>query len=293
MFSTPQALHCLSVIDPYLRIAVVQLDDLSFPSARHSLGLAQEQIFASRTSLSVEHGDAVYDELFILEVLLNAHIDYVRYWTLLLSGSYGKSWIALQDFQDHLRILFRFLPSITQPKFLKFIEKQSAGLEKLYPFAVFCSIGGLAGTATCSICGKPINSFECDHIAGNLYRGRIAQGLVSSFSVREVSLTTNPLDKRCVLQLNDDAVQFSLVRHLSELINSPTLTPLQFDSVQFRDIPVTKKELAMVQRNDKCPCGSGDKFKKCCIDKTSVTKKHVDIVQNSETGQCFRLQLPA
>jgi hypothetical protein len=35
------------------------------------------------------------------------------------------------------------------------------------------------------------------------------------------------------------------------------------------DRPVTKKELrrrpTRIRRNDKCPCGSGRKFKRCCL----------------------------
>jgi hypothetical protein len=27
-----------------------------------------------------------------------------------------------------------------------------------------------------------------------------------------------------------------------------------------------------IKRNDPCPCGSGKKYKKCCMDKTTTTK---------------------
>lgn len=38
-----------------------------------------------------------------------------------------------------------------------------------------------------------------------------------------------------------------------------------------------------VGRNDPCPCGSGKKFKKCCIDKPSPTR--IALLQDEELGQ--------
>ena len=38
----------------------------------------------------------------------------------------------------------------------------------------------------------------------------------------------------------------------------------------FKPAPITPKPATRIGRNDPCPCGSGKKFKKCCINKTSL-----------------------
>lgn len=40
-----------------------------------------------------------------------------------------------------------------------------------------------------------------------------------------------------------------------------------------------------VSRNDLCPCGSGKKFKKCCITKRGLQKHTVSVLSGSQSGE--------
>lgn len=39
------------------------------------------------------------------------------------------------------------------------------------------------------------------------------------------------------------------------------------DEIEFEVIEIAGIYKAKTQRNDKCPCGSGKKYKKCCLPK--------------------------
>ena len=42
--------------------------------------------------------------------------------------------------------------------------------------------------------------------------------------------------------------------------------------------------MSKVSRNDLCPCGSGLKFKKCCINKSALTKHKINVVNPSSVS---------
>jgi hypothetical protein len=56
------------------------------------------------------------------------------------------------------------------------------------------SIAG-ASTGTCSLCGA--RDFECDHVPGRVYDGRVYVRAVADFDLREISLVQFPNDLRC------------------------------------------------------------------------------------------------
>ena len=56
------------------------------------------------------------------------------------------------------------------------------------------SVGGVVHTS-CSVCGA--GTFQCDHVAGKIYDGRLCSHTVKRWEVEEVSLTPWPKDPRC------------------------------------------------------------------------------------------------
>lgn len=61
------------------------------------------------------------------------------------------------------------------------------------------SIGGIATKAICMICHDDYVS--CDHVAGRYYDGKRCLVDIAGFSVREVSLVGNPVNRECVATL--------------------------------------------------------------------------------------------
>ncbi len=88
------------------------------------------------------------------------------------------------------------------------IGVDSTGLENLlqkllvierfvFPPQMFCSIGGTVDRRDCSICGD--NYETCGHIKGRAYMGRLCHTIIAVADLEEVSLVTNPANKRCRL----------------------------------------------------------------------------------------------
>ncbi len=222
--------------------------------------------------------DDVFNDGFILKQFVSLFKDYVSYWKLLVSNKFSESWSALQDVQDRLRTIYRFTNE-PRPPILSHIERQCGELEKLYPYRVFLSTGMVKEEAECSLCGKSIDSFECEHIAGELYRGRQAYGVVKKIrQLDEVSFVLNPADKRCTVQIVDTSEQFNGVAYLAQGIRDKVLEPLSFNHVEFKKIRKPNDVIPVVDRNEPCPCGSGKKFKKCCINKSYIETTHVVII---------------
>lgn len=258
--------------------AMQAIQTLNLDEANGELELVNEIVAKQINSFGDDDPDEAFDDGFILAEFVKLLNNYVSYWKLLLSDKYSESWSTLQDVQSQLRIIYRFTEE-PRPPILSHIERQCGELEKLYPYRVFFSSGIIKEDVECSICGKSIDSFECEHIAGELYRGRRAYGIVKQIKqLDHVSIVTNPADKRCTVQISDTSEQFKGVAYLANGLRNKVLEPLSFSHLEFKKIKKIKNEMPLADRNEPCPCGSGKKFKKCCIDRSSIEMTHVDII---------------
>jgi len=65
----------------------------------------------------------------------------------------------------------------------------------IFPPQMFSSMGGRAKRRECSICGAEYA--ECAHVVGRAYMGKMCHTVVREMTIAEVSIVTNPADKRC------------------------------------------------------------------------------------------------
>jgi hypothetical protein len=84
--------------------------------------------------------------------------------------------------------------------------KRLYDLERLlFPQPVFLSSGFVVRESECSICGAEYG--ECNHIKGLPYMGKLCARIVKEADLQEVSVVSDPADKRCrVLHYTDDGV---------------------------------------------------------------------------------------
>ena len=190
--------------------------------------------------------------------LLFCHL--MIYFNSLEEKRYAKSWEFLQDCIDDIRHIGRFAEErwdITEILELLLLY------ESLYPYKFFASSEIVIEKSKCSICGKSMQSIECDHIIGNLYWGKLATEHVEKIkSLPAISIVTHPENKRCVLELCEESLteaeKFKKIDDFLKL-GIPFFQMFKIN-IQHKYIP---KGLT-TERNEKCPCGSGLKFKKCC-----------------------------
>jgi hypothetical protein len=174
---------------------------------------------------------------------------------------------------DLLRVIKRFSQID-----IGFFETQLTELERAYPYAVFASVGMLVERFDCSICGLDIDSDDCCHLRGHLYRGVMAYGIARNIVGDHVSLVTEPEDKRCVVRYDDQSDHFKLVGLLATLIASKKWRLSDFSHLEHSNKILPNPNYQYLGRNDLCFCGSGKKFKKCCIAQAHVEQKHVDVI---------------
>lgn len=186
------------------------------------------------------------------------------YFELLKEKRYKSSWDKLQDCIDLAKMVGSYIEVENRLEITKVLRLLSS-YETLYPYSVFASSEYIISKSHCSICGQSMLSLSCPHIKGKLYWGEVAIEVIDEIKTfQAVALVSHPEDKRCVIELSDDnrteVEKFKRIDQFLEL-NQPFLQDFSIKKIienRMRD------DIKIVGRNDRCSCGSGIKFKKCC-----------------------------
>ncbi len=277
VLQTEKACDLFNILVNDARDALTSLNNMSFDECGHKVDCIKNRVLNEQGDADQE--DAILNDFFVILRFVDFLHSYSQLWGRLIDYKFSSSWHSLQDALDLLRLVKKF-SSIN----IDFFENQLLELEKLYPYAVFISMGFTVEKFECSICGLDIDSTECPHFCGELYGGKMAQAVATD--IREVShaaLVSNPKDKRCVPQYEDTGEQFNLVRYLADLMNSERLHIFEFGELRFSKKLKLNPNYVKLGRNERCYCGSGKKFKKCCILKEYIEIDHVDIVASASS----------
>lgn len=277
MFGTPEVNSIYRGFQSSIKKSLYFLNRLNFDECKEEINKLGSELEVARRECFSEQ-EQVLNEFYVLTRFIDMLSSYVDIWDKIVKKQFSSSWNSVQDTIGLLRQVKKFTNRETN-KDVDFFENQLLELEKLYPYNVFFSIGATVERFECSICGRDIDSFECPHTKGELYRGQMAYAIARNITeLDHVSMVKHPEDKRCVVQYDDNGEQFKLVRFLSELITSGKLQPSDFGELKFSKRKVKNPDFQKIGRNDPCYCGSGKKFKKCCISKEFIDGDHVDIV---------------
>jgi len=280
MFSTPEVCEEYGKYKPTILDVLEHLNNGISLDAEQLLSSIRQKVSDCKDEISVT-SDKILNEFFVLNSYIDLLLEYSRTWFLIREGQFGNSWQSLQSTMDLLRTVKKFSKKNNDSEHLAFFENQLVNLEKLYPYNVFFSVGAVVDYYECSICGADIDSILCPHIKGGLYGGVMAVAIAKNMNeLNHVSMVKYPADKRCVVQYDDTGEQFKLVRYLADLLNKKRLKPFDFGELRFSTRMIENPDYKKLGRNEVCFCGSGKKFKHCCIDKKIVEEGHVDIISN-------------
>lgn len=272
---TVEAREIFGNMKPLARASLVAINELRFSDSQSILMSLKTQLESVKNSVLFD--DEYQNDLWVLERYIDLLETYGNTWSSILERRFSESWCLLQDSLDLLRLIKKF-SNIDVHVF----EDQLIELEHMYPYNVFFSIGATVDFFECSICTRDIDSQECPHVRGNLYGGIMAHAIAKNLrQLDHVSVVAHPQDKRCVVSYEDSGEQFKLMQFLSSLISGKRLRISDFGRLRFskrlRPNPAYRK----LPRNEECFCGSGKKFKYCCIAKEHMEGDHVDIVAES------------
>lgn len=252
---------------------LVHISTRNYDDALKLVGEAQTEISeykASTTEGSAKNNCFIYWVFFeLLKVLAS-------YWKCVEAEKYYDSWCKLQDALDCLRQLKRFYKEDSVS--LQFLIRQLLSIEKVYPYKYFSSCGYIIAHFECGLCFQDIDSDNCPHVKGQLYSGEVAIAIARNIkSIDHLAIVTNPKNKRLVLAPDDSRQEFDLLRLLILEFNAKKCCPLSFAQVHLIEKIRIDPDHQRAPRNSPCYCGSGKKYKKCCIKSEQIPHLHMDI----------------
>lgn len=140
------------------------------------------------------------------------------------------------------------------------IENDYQKLIPLFPYKIFSSREDIIKKEKCSICGKVVAARNpCGHRMGRLYMGEMCCRIPMELEYLGSSIVLKPFDNYTIKRTRGIKFDFSLLDYVA-----PRIYPYSSWSYKIENklLPQYNK----IGRNDKCPCGSGKKFKFCIRD---------------------------
>lgn len=252
---------------------LIHISTRNYDDALKLVGEAQTEINEYKTSTTE---DSAKNNCFIYYVFFELLKSLASYWKCVEAEKYYDSWCKLQDAFDCLRQLKRFYKE--ENTSLQFITRQLLSVEKVYPYKYFSSCGFIVRQFECSLCSQNIDSDNCPHVKCQLYSGEMAIAIARNIkSIDHLAIVTNPKNKRLVLAPDDSRQEFNLLRLLILEFNAKKYCPLSFAQVHLIEKIRINPDHQRAPRNSPCYCGSGKKYKKCCIKSEQIPHLHMDI----------------
>ncbi len=232
--------------------------------------------------------------IWCLETMYDIQYLYKQVWNELKKKNFYEAWcvlerceIALKNLQKHKTHLFE---QFGFSQILSLVLK----LQNLYPYKLFMSPEILEKKVRCNICNSIVSMRNhCGHMIGEIYNGELCIRIVEDAEFLGVAMIEEPVQKYSVPFSKDektgkqiDQYNYQLLEYLLDHISN------EFENW---DVNNTTKKYSInyfkeTNRNDKCPCGSGKKFKKCCLPKQEVEMPHIEFIfDNVEPGKAYTL----
>lgn len=199
------------------------------------------------------------NELWCLIEVYNIQKNYLTMFRLLKSGKYEEAWRLMDNIDISMGNLRENFGEGMNSYNLTFINQIIKYYEKVFPDFVYTSREGIIKSEKCSICGKKASlRGGCSHIPGKLYMGELCLREVTDYEIIGVAIVKHPLDKYAILKLEGKEYNYQVLDYLMGKLDNP------FRPWYVEELKRKRPEFINVGRNDKCPCGSGKKYKKCC-----------------------------
>lgn len=204
-----------------------------------------------------------YEQIFRIQKM------YVDMFLMLKNENYFEAWKMLETVDIELSSL-RENFDFSDGKFnLSYIQFQIREYEKIFPYDYFMSRESIIKKEECNIC-KNIASLrnKCSHTVGKVYMGELCVRNIIEFEIIAMALVKKPFDKYTVLFPEGYEYNYFMLENLMAKIDSP------FDKWYVDILKDKSPEYQHIGRNDLCPCNSGKKYKKCCIDSDDIFINH-------------------
>ena len=130
-------------------------------------------------------------------------------------------------------------------------------LQQLFPYRLFGSREMIVKEQRCSICGRTVSvRHPCGHVPGKLYCGEMCEREITNAEFICEAIVSIPFDKYAIIKMPGQKFNFDLLDFIVPKIDAYCEWSYVIEKRLLPDYKNTG-------RNDKCPCGSGLKFKYC------------------------------
>lgn len=250
------------------------------PFSRNSEQLLNAtNILKTLKSESVSKNDQTRAKLiWILETVIEVQQEYLEAFRLLKSHKFYEAWCQLEKCEISSEALFRHYRPLADTYHVKWIAMTVEQYQQLFPYKYFMSTELIELEKKCNICDKVVNiRSNCGHIVGEIYDGKYCIRIVTKVDLPAISLVETPVNKYAVPFFVDpetnqqkDNYSYVDIRFLIDKLDYPD-SKWRFEKTKR---VFSHDEYKNYDINNGCPCGSGDKYKNCCLTKPGIDGFH-------------------
>lgn len=235
-----------------------------------------EQLSELKVNAISNNNEELANELWCIQQIYKIQSLYLDSFNKLKEKQYEAAWNVFEQIEIEMKFLKNNYDYSKEDYNLSFIESVVKNYIKLFPYEYFGSREAIIKSKRCSICGKKISlRSRCEHKIGKLYMGEICLREITEFEFLAMAIVKNPLDKYTVLHIEGCEYNYGMLEDLMKYLETP------YDKWSINEKKIKKTEYTHIGRNDKCPCGSGKKYKKCCMYTDDELMSHYKIELNN------------
>lgn len=228
-----------------------------------------------------ENNEAGANHWALLYLIYTAQSNYINFFELVEQKKYYAAWCLLERIEISVKGILRLYTFIEDEYKILFIQVYVQKLQGLFPYAHFASSEYVKKEIRCSICDSVVTLRKrCEHKRGELYMGKLCYYIISKSEFIGLSVVTEPFNKYAVLGVTneEDPYKYPALNFLLTVIDHP------FNEWEIEKYKILEPHQNFrTERNDKCPCLSGKKYKHCCLRKAGVELDHIDIILKEPT----------
>ena len=128
-----------------------------------------------------------------VSLMLEAQRDFLSTFISFKDGNASVAWDKLVNAQLSAHHAMKTADAVNNPQ--TFLQGVLMAEKVLFPPQTFMSIGAVAESTQCSICGNDYE--ECEHIVGRPYMGQLCSRIILKARLEEVSFVEEPANKHC------------------------------------------------------------------------------------------------
>ena len=181
--------------------------------------------------------------------------------------AFKVAWDSLDEAEGRLTSVERHFTDDGDAFGLRHMRVHVPQFQSLFPYRWGISPAFLYKRLACSICSQRITlRSNCGHFSGEIYDGEMCGAVAEDVKLLHLSLVESPAQRYSVMDLDPDMPGFEPVRYVFNALRSP------WDAwtVRREERRAHHPLFRNLGRNDPCPCASGRKYKRCCLNSETV-----------------------